>query len=121
MEMILRPARKRDLPAIKKLLDPWIEQAPSILGTLDSLSLAGAGDPARCSVMEADKTILCTALWTLERSDVVRVLALGLGASAVENGADLKFVRELILDWSDMGVSRAAISLPESLSLSSIQ
>lgn len=118
MRMIIRPARKRDLSAIKKTLKVWIDEEPEVLDLLDGLFEGQSPGNTRCTVLESDRSLICVSVWTLETPDSVRLRALGLVPSAVESGTDVRFLREAILDWSEMGIARAVILLPKSLASS---
>jgi N-acetylglutamate synthase-like GNAT family acetyltransferase len=117
MKMILRPAQKKDLPAIKKLLKPWIDEEPSVLKVLGSLFHKQSTEQTRCTILEMDRTLLCVSLWTLQSKESVRLRALGIGPAAIEIGADERFLQEEILDWAEMGIVRTVIKLPKTLSL----
>ncbi len=98
--MILRPARKRDYPAIKKLFLPWMDVEPEIQSVMDGLFHEEAPDQPHCNTLESDRTLLCASLWTLESPDTVRLWALGVNQSALEAGLACRFLREEILDWA---------------------
>jgi hypothetical protein len=113
MKMVLRTALKQDLPAIKTILKPWTEHDPGILDLLDSLPLAGEHGAVGCRILETDKTVRCVSLWSQEKPNEAHLLALGLGPGASELGADRRLLREEILAWSEMGIAKVTIRLPE--------
>jgi hypothetical protein len=116
MKMMLRPAQSRDLPSVKKILAPWYEEDPAVKAILEDLERTGSRDDVHCRIVETDKTIRCVSLWARETSQEVRLLALGLGNGATEFGADVKFLREEILEWAEMGVARIQVRVPAAVS-----
>jgi hypothetical protein len=120
MKMLLRPAGERDLPAIRKILYPWIEDNPEVLHYLDRLFAGQSKDEVRCRAIEIDGTLRCVSLWVRDDEDTARLLALGIGNQACELGADRGLLREEVLDWADMGLSKVTTQLPVSLSSSLI-
>ncbi|MGB6065693.1 MAG: hypothetical protein WBG50_12870 [Desulfomonilaceae bacterium] len=115
MKMVLRYARKQDLSAIKKILKPWIDHDPEILELLENLPLMGEQSTVSCRILETDKSIRCVSLWSQEDPNEARLLALGLGPGTADLGWDRRFLREEILSWSEVGVAKATVRLPESL------
>lgn len=113
MKMVLRSALKQDLPAIKTILKPWTDHDPGILELLDNLPSTGRPGTVGCRILETDKTIRCVSLWTRDKPNEAHLLALGLGPGASELGADRRFLREEILAWSEMGIAKVTIRLPE--------
>ncbi len=116
MKMILRPAQNRDWPAIKKLFAPWTDEEPEVRCVLDGLIRGEAPNQPRCNTVESDRTLLCASLWTLESPDTVRLWALGVSQSALEMDLHIRFLREEILDWAEMGIEKVVIMVPKSLS-----
>jgi N-acetylglutamate synthase-like GNAT family acetyltransferase len=115
MKMILRQAVKKDLPAILNILKPWTEREPTVSAILENLPSVGEKSHIQCRVFEQDKTIRCVGLWVQEQKDLVRLLALGFGPGASDVGADSRFIREAILDWSDMRIAKVIARIPEAL------
>ncbi len=115
--MILRHVLKKDLPALEKVLKPWSDEDPGILDILENLVSAGFGHEARCRILEIDKAIHCVSVWIPIKSKEVRILALALG-QAPGDPASEKFLREEILGWVEMGITKVGISIPQSLSSS---
>ena len=120
MNMIIRPARKKDLPSIRKILQPWTDEEPEVLSVLEDLVNGDSHSQGGCTVLASERSLLCVSLWTFESSDSVRLWSLGLTPSTAESGTDIKFLREVILDWSEMGIARAVVQLPKSLAPSFI-
>jgi hypothetical protein len=120
MKMVLRSALKQDLPAIKTILKPWTDHDPGILQLLDNLPPTGQQVDVGCRILETDKTIRCVSLWSLEKPNEAHLLALGLGPGASELGADRRFLREEILAWSEMGIAKVTIRLPDAFAASLI-
>lgn len=115
MKMILRPALKGDLPSLKKILEPWSDHDPGVVHALQSLLENGDYHSHRCELLEIDKVIRCAALWTLEKPDQVRIVALVLSSAANDLGAHTRFLTEEILQWADLGISKVNITVPEAL------
>ncbi len=103
---------------MQKILAPWSAEDPAVASILGDLERNGPQEEVHCKILETDKTIRCVSLWVREASDEVRLLALGMGNGATEFGADVKFVREEILEWAEMGMARIAVSVPASASSS---
>lgn len=114
MEAVVRQAGSRDIPAVRRILQPWCREDPSFEKELDRL-LSDTSGQVRCTVFDADKIIRSVTLWVLEPPDRVRLAAFGLGPGAVELGADRRVLTEDILEWSEMNVSTARIDLPQAL------
>jgi N-acetylglutamate synthase-like GNAT family acetyltransferase len=117
MKMILRQAVKKDVPAILNILKPWSEQDPTVSAVLENLPSLGEKSHIQCRLFEQDKTIRCAGLWIQERKDQMRLLALGFGPGASDIGADVRFIREAILEWTEMRISKVIARLPETLSV----
>ncbi len=115
-KMIFRPALKKDLPAIRKILKPWITEDSSVSQYLESIPVAGETSAVRSRVLEVDKSVRCAMFWVTEKCDEAQIVAMGFGQHASETGADSRFVREAILEWSEAQVSKVIIRLPEALS-----
>lgn len=113
MKMVLRSALKQDLAAIKTILKPWTDHDPGILERLDNLPPTGTLGAVGCRILETDRTIRCVSLWTQDKPDEAQLLALGLGPGASELGADRRLLREEILAWSEMGIAKVTIRLPD--------
>ncbi|MDQ7784088.1 MAG: hypothetical protein RDU20_14485 [Desulfomonilaceae bacterium] len=116
MKMILRPAHNRDFPALRKLFELWTDDQPEIPDLLKGLSEGESQDRVHCTTLEADRTLLCASLWTLETPGTVRLWALGVNQSALDTGVDVRFLREEILDWAEMGIEKVVIMVPKHLS-----
>jgi N-acetylglutamate synthase-like GNAT family acetyltransferase len=112
MKMMLRQAHKKDLPAIGAILKPWTDADPSIREYIESLPAAGDQSDVQCRILESDKVIRCAALWVQEKSDEAKLLALGFGPGASEVGADTRFLKETVSEWSDLGLSRVTSAIP---------
>ncbi len=106
---ILRPAWKKDLPGLKKLLKVWLAHDQSLLEASFSDSGANENGRVHCSVLEIDKTAACVSLWSEEKPGQVRIHALGLGP---EKTAAVGFMQEEILLWERMGVRKTLIKVP---------
>ncbi|MCX5861796.1 MAG: hypothetical protein NTW27_06705 [Deltaproteobacteria bacterium] len=118
--MIIRQVLKKDTPVVKKALESWIDKDPGILGILEDLVGTGFGEQiGRCWIMEIDRVVHSVCLWIPENADEVRILALGLPDSP-DDVPTKKFLREQILEWAEMGVKKARISVPHALVSSSI-
>jgi hypothetical protein len=115
MKMILRPAQSRDFSGVKKILAPWYEEDPTVKTYLENLQGTGSRDDVHCRIVENDKTIRCVSVWVRETPQEVRLLAFGLGNGATEFGTDVKFLREEILEWAEMGVARIRVRVPASV------
>ncbi|MBI5569260.1 MAG: hypothetical protein HY914_04875 [Desulfomonile tiedjei] len=115
MKMILREAVEKDLPAVKSILEPWRASDPGILELVHTLVSSGPSALAHCRVLEADHVVRCVSLWVAEEQSHVRLLALGLGPGASDIGADTRFLREEIMEWADLGVSKVTAHIPDTV------
>lgn len=116
MKMILRQALKKDLPAVRKIFSSWTDFDPKAAEALEtSVESKSQGTVGCCRVLESDKTVCCAALWAQQVSQEVRLVAFGSSVTATYSGLDLKFLREQILDWADLGVSRVRVTVPEAI------
>jgi len=114
--MIIREALKKDLPTVKKILKPWTDLDPAVLGVLEGLlEDASPRIDGRCRLLESDKAVDCVSLWVPEGPKQVRLMALAARPAAGYSGVDVKFLREEIMDWADMGIAKVVINVPESL------
>ncbi|HMK33803.1 MAG TPA: hypothetical protein VK463_01965 [Desulfomonilaceae bacterium] len=113
MKMILRQAVKKDLPAIWNILKPWAEQDSTVSVVLENLPAVGEQSHIQCRVFEQDNILRCVGLWIYDTQDQVRLLALGFGPGASDIGADTRFVREVILEWTAMRVAKVIAKIPE--------
>lgn len=121
MQMILRPASRNDLPAIRKILTPWTDEEPSLIDLIGGLFDPEYRPKLVCTVLEADKSILCCSIWSRDQSDEVRLHALGFGPAAVQMGIDIRFLREEISEWAEARVSRVLVRVPQSLATPVVQ
>jgi N-acetylglutamate synthase-like GNAT family acetyltransferase len=121
MKMILRQAAKQDLPALLNILKPWTEVDPTVSVVLENLPSLGDKSHIQCRLFEQDKTARCAGLWIQEKKDQMRLLALGFGPGASDVGADTRFIREAIIEWSEMRISKVVAKLPEALSATLIE
>jgi hypothetical protein len=121
MKMILRQALEKDLPHIFQLLRPWLDSDTSVGETLASLFDEEARRSTRCSVLEVDRTIQAVSLWIPHNSAEIKLLAFALAPDAPD-AAELgkAFLRAEILHWSELGVSKVSIAVPDALSSSLI-
>ncbi len=114
MEVVVRQAGSRDIRAVSRILQPWCKEDPSFEKELPQL-LSDTSGRVRCTVFEVDKIIRSATLWVVDSPNRVRLLALGLGAGAAALGANLRVLKEDILEWSGMNISTARIDLPLAL------
>ena len=117
MQMILRPASAKDLPAIRKSLKSWCEEDPGLAALLDTLFDANSRERARCTVLESENAVRCVAVWTRESEEEIRLHGLGLAQTAQETGADARFLKEEIIEWADTGASRVLVKVPQTVSV----
>jgi len=116
MKMILRQALKRDLPAVRKIFNSWADLDPTVAEALETSVESKSQDTGgRCRVLESDKTVSCAVLWVRETPEEVRLVAFGSSVPASYAGIDSRSLREQILDWADMGVSRVRVTVPEAI------
>jgi hypothetical protein len=116
MKMIHRPALRKDLVTLQKVFVPWSQEDPQISLILEKLFESGPHSKIRCTVLESDRTIVCASLWRQENPREVRLIGVGLGQSAPELGADVRFVREQILQWAEMEISKVFVTVPKAIS-----
>jgi hypothetical protein len=115
-KMIFRPALKKDLPAIRKIIKPWIAEDSSVSQYLESIPAPGETSEVRSRVLEVDKSIKCVMFWVKSKPDEAQITAMGFGQNSSELGADCKFIQEAILEWSEIHVSKVIIRVPEAVS-----
>jgi len=115
--MIMRQAVARDLPDASSMLRPWLDCDPSVEEVLASLLREGQPRSARCRVLEVDGKIQGVSLWIPLSSDEIRLLAFSVPPEgrAAECPGEV-FLREEILDWSELGVSKVSLAVPNALS-----
>lgn len=115
--MILRQVLEKDLPYLSQVLRPWMDCDTAVEAALQSLFTDGARGSIRCRVVEVDGKIRAISLWAPQDTTEIRLLAFTVTS---EPGPDTStvaasFLREEILDWSDLGVSKATIAVPDTL------
>lgn len=115
MNVILRPATERDFSAVERILEPWIREDPGIGELLSNLFARSCAGQTRCRLLESDGTVKCVSLWVAERPDHVHLMALGLTSDACGCGDDIRFLREEIMGWAEMGVTKVTVRVPEKL------
>ena len=120
MKMIFRQALNDDVPAVTELLGPWIKEDQTVLQYLASMASAGPSREVRCRVLELEGAVKCVSVWIPEKADQVRVLALATGPGSSENNADIRFLRQEIMSWADMGVSKVTLCVPGQLASSMV-
>ncbi|MFZ5864715.1 MAG: hypothetical protein ACOYXY_02405 [Thermodesulfobacteriota bacterium] len=113
--MMLREARSKDTPAIKKILSRWLQEETLLNGNLEGIIRNQPNDPASCRVVEDDKAIRAVSLWTREGSSEVRLLGFGSGGPP-DQDLEQRLLHEEILDWCETGVSRVTVDVPEPMS-----
>lgn len=117
-EVILRQAQISDVPAVRKILGPWAEKDSRLAENLDRL-VGGVGpEKIHRTVLETGGTLHAVSLWTGTPSNEARLLAFGVGPRAAELSAGVRLLRDEILQWTEMGLSRVTIELPTALSSS---
>jgi len=112
---MLREARSKDTSAIKKILSGWLQEGTLLNGDLEETIRNQPHDPTSCRVVEDEKTIRAVSLWTREGSSEVRLLGFGSGGPP-DQDLERRLLHEEILDWSEMGVSRVTVDVPEPMS-----
>jgi hypothetical protein len=120
MKMIFRQALDKDVPAITEILGPWITEDQAVLQFIASMASAGPSSEVRCRVLELDGIVKCVSLWIPEKADQVRVLALAAAPGSSETAADIRFLRQEIMAWADMGVSKVSVRVPAPLASSMV-
>lgn len=120
MKMIFRQALNTDVPAMTEILGPWIKEDQTVLQHLTSLASAGPSSEVRCRVLELDGVVKCVSVWIPERTSQVRVLALAIAPGSSETDADIRFLRQEIMAWADMGVSKVTVCMPGKLASSMV-
>lgn len=120
MKMIFRQALNTDVSAVTEILGPWIKEDQTVLQHLASMASAGPSSEVRCRVLELDGTVKCVSVWVPEKTNQVRVLALAAGPGSAETDADLTFLRQEIMAWADMGVSKVTLCIPGKLASSMV-
>lgn len=120
MEMIFRNAAKRDFAALRKIFLAWADCDPEIIDILNSALLTADTKDLRCDLVEVGKSIRSASLWYPESGHQVRLVALGTGPGASEVQADERLIRQLILQWSDAGIKKVTIKIPEKVASSVI-
>lgn len=113
MKMILRDALEKDLPTLEEILKPWTEADSAIPHQIRSAITLGSSGLVHCRVLGTENTITCVSLWMIEKGDQIRLLAFGNSKEASKYGADVGFLKELIMEWAQMGVSKVTIQIPE--------
>ncbi len=113
-KMIFRPAVKKDKQSIKRLFKSWISADACTLD-LESVPAPGEHADARYRVLEMDKSVTAAMLWVEEQPGEVRILALGMDPRLAETGDDQRFIREAVLEWSEMRMTKVTARLPEPL------
>ncbi len=119
-KMIFRQALDKDVPAVTEILGPWINQDQTVLQFLASMASGGPSSEVRCRVLELDGAVRCVSLWIPEKTDQVRVLALAAAPGTAETAADIRFLRQEIMQWADMGVSKVTVCIPAPLASSMV-
>ncbi|MEJ2716875.1 MAG: hypothetical protein P8182_07010 [Deltaproteobacteria bacterium] len=114
-ETILRQARRKDIPTVKRILGPWLEEDAYLHENLESLIGKLTPDRLHCTVLEVDDVICAVTLWIVEEPNVVRVLAFQEGRENCAEGAGIRLLHEEIIEWAQMGISRVTIEVPEAL------
>lgn len=112
-KIIFRQALKKDLSSIKKLLASWIAEEPQTQRVLEDLARNPNQETIRCRVIENGKSILGVVLWSQLIPEEARILALNLHPKAARNAIDLRFLQEIVIEFSERGFSRATIHVPE--------
>ena len=120
MEMIFRNAVKKDFTALKKIFRAWTDCDPEMADLLESASSRIETQDLRCELVEAGKTIRAASLWYGDSNGQVRLAGLGTGPGASEVQADERLLRELILQWSDAGVKKVTVKIPQKVASSVI-
>lgn len=117
MKIILRPVLEKDLPYISQVLRPWLDCDASVGEALGSLFRESPQGSARCRVLELDGTIQAISLWAPQSSAEIKLLAFAVPSEGTHAAAiGTTFLREEILDWTELGVSKASIAVPDALS-----
>lgn len=117
MKTIMRQALAVDLPQASSLLGPWIDSDPFVGSVLTSLLQQGEPRNARCRILEANGKLQGVSLWIPQGSDEIRLLAFSVPTQEPgAQGLDDLFLREEIIDWSDLGVSKVSLAVPHTLS-----
>ena len=114
-ETILRQARSKDTPTVRRILGPWLKEDAYLHENLESLIGKLTPDKLRCTVLETDEVICAVSLWIVEEPNVVRVLAFQEGHESCAQGSGMRLLQEEILEWAQMGMSRVTIEVPEAL------
>jgi hypothetical protein len=121
MELTLRQTLSKDMPVVRKMLRPWVEQDPLVAEILSPSASSGLLEKTHCTLLETDRTIRAVALWIAAQANEVRLLALAAAPGAAEWGGDVRLLQQEIIEWTEMGISRATIELPQALSPSIIK
>jgi N-acetylglutamate synthase-like GNAT family acetyltransferase len=117
-EVILRPARSSDIPAVEKILERWREENPRLRRVISDEGLNLSPESARCTVLERENRVECVSLWIPESGNEIRLLALACRPGVSDWGGDCRFLQEEILRWTEMGICRVIIRLPQVLASS---
>ncbi len=112
-KIIFRQALKKDLSSINKLLASWIAEEPQTQRFLDDFAHDPQQDTIRCRVIENGKAILGVVLWSERTQEEARILALKLHPKATQKAIDLRFLQEIVLEFSELKYTRATIHVPE--------
>lgn len=111
MEVIARPALYSQLPAVRELLKPWIEENPGLEEVLEKIILEPSS-AGRCDIVEIDGQVKCACLWAQERSGHISISAFAVSADLEQADAADEFLRQQIMQWAENGITRASIHVP---------
>jgi len=118
MKGFLRQAVGKDAQAVQKILRPWTEADPSLSESLEAWFKDGGPEPARCAVLEMDKSLRAACFWNTGQTGHVNLLALGAATEAAESDSDARLLREQILEWAHRGIVTANVRAPATLPVS---
>jgi hypothetical protein len=115
-QAIIRPAKPKDSSSLIRLLKPWLENESFSESDIVS-RLADPCGSVRCTVVEAEDSVIGACIWTEDPPGEVRIIGFGISSHSGKDGIGTRILSELIVEWSRIGIARAWIELPESLGL----